>query len=57
MTNWRMSVGLKGRWDKEGVIPSEADGRVEESVGNHRVGGWLWCLGALGGEEDRLQDK
>ncbi len=30
--NFKTSVVLKGRWDKEGVIPSEAQGRVEESM-------------------------
>ena len=34
MTDWRTSVGLKGRWNEKRVIPSEANGRVEEPVGN-----------------------
>jgi len=34
MTHSRTSVRLKGRRDVEGVIPSEANGRVEESVGS-----------------------
>ena len=34
MANWTTSVGLKGRWDEEGVIPSEAEGGVEESMGS-----------------------
>jgi len=33
---WRASVGLKRRWDEKGVIPSEANGRVEESMGVER---------------------
>ena len=32
MTNWSTSVETKGWWDEEGVIPSEANGRVEESM-------------------------
>jgi hypothetical protein len=33
----KLSVGFKARCDEECVIPSEAEGRVEESMG--RVGG------------------
>jgi len=32
MTTRSTSIALKGRWDEEAVIPSEACGRVEESV-------------------------
>ena len=33
MTDWRASVGTNGRYREEGVIPSGAEGGVEESVG------------------------
>ena len=40
MTDWKTSVGLTGRRDEESVIPSEAEGGVEESMG------WRLCLSA-----------
>ena len=33
MTTWSTSIALNGRWDQEAVIPSEANGRAEESMG------------------------